>query len=83
MPNTNPPASNVDNFHSQVAHLQSKAFVDFGLWGICLGRLNLKEIAALDKAAVIGFNFFLATPLIAKPSSWFTTIKLVRRILLI
>jgi allantoinase len=58
MPNTNPPINNAENFHKQVKNLEPKAFVDFGIWGICLGRLNLQDISALNEAGVIGFKFF-------------------------
>ncbi|MBO8162163.1 MAG: allantoinase AllB [Brevibacillus sp.] len=58
MPNTNPPLNNVENFHRQVKNLQEKAHVDFGIWAICLGHLNLRDIQALHEAGVIGFKFF-------------------------
>jgi len=58
MPNTNPPINNVENFRRQTENLQSKAFVDFGIWAICLGYLNIKEFAALHKEGVIGFKYF-------------------------
>ncbi|KHF39459.1 allantoinase AllB [Halalkalibacter okhensis] len=58
MPNTNPPINNVENFNIQVNNLSSKALVDFGIWAISLGHLNLEEIKHLKKAGVIGFKFF-------------------------
>lgn len=58
MPNTNPPINNVENFQKQVDNLQAKAHVDYGIWAICLGHLNLQEIPALHEAGVIGFKFF-------------------------
>lgn len=58
MPNTNPPINNAENFQKQVSNLQSKAFVDFGIWAICLGHTNINEYNALQKAGVIGFKFF-------------------------
>jgi allantoinase len=58
MPNTTPTINNVENFHKQVNNLTPKAFVDFGIWGICLGELNLKNIASLNDVGVIGFKFF-------------------------
>lgn len=58
MPNTTPPVSNVEGFDRQVANLSPKAHVDFGLWGICVGPLNLKDIALLSRRGVIGFKFF-------------------------
>ena len=58
MPNSNPPVNNTDNFFKQVENLQQKAHVDFALWGICLGHINLQDIRALNDAGVIGFKFF-------------------------
>ena len=58
MPNTNPPINNVENLHKQQDNLTSKAHVDFGIWGICLGDLNMKDILPLHEAGVIGFKFF-------------------------
>jgi allantoinase len=58
MPNTNPPINNVENFLKQQDNLTSKAHVDFGIWGICLGDLNMEDILPLHKAGVIGFKFF-------------------------
>lgn len=58
MPNTNPPLDNKEHFDLQTANLQKKAHVNFGLWGICLGELNLKELAGLHEAGVIGFKYF-------------------------
>lgn len=58
MPNTNPPVNHVENLHKQVENLSSKANVDFGVWGICLGDLNLNDIQPLYEAGVIGFKFF-------------------------
>ncbi|MGG3643144.1 dihydroorotase family protein [Bacillus gobiensis] len=58
MPNTNPPINTVENFNKQKDNLTPKAHVDFGIWGICLGDLNRKDILPLHKAGVIGFKFF-------------------------
>lgn len=58
MPNTNPPVNNVDNFRRQVDNLTEKAFCNFGLWGICLGDLNNKDIKGLSDEGVIGFKYF-------------------------
>ncbi|GGP16430.1 allantoinase AllB [Oceanobacillus neutriphilus] len=58
MPNTNPPVNHVENFEKQVENLSKKANVDFGVWGICLGDLNLNSIQPLYEAGVIGFKFF-------------------------
>lgn len=58
MPNTNPPVNNIENFNIQLENLRSKASVNFGMWGICLGDLNLSSIASLNEAGVIGFKYF-------------------------
>jgi allantoinase len=58
MPNVKPLVSSVEIFNSQVQNLTSKAFVDFGLWGICLGQLNNSELRDLAKAGVIGLKFY-------------------------
>lgn len=58
MPNTLPPVSDANGFHRQAAHLRRQAYVNFGLWGICLGRLNVEELQGLHEAGVIGFKYF-------------------------
>ncbi|MYL29705.1 allantoinase AllB [Halobacillus halophilus] len=58
MPNTTPPVDGPEHFDLQHQNLQSKAYVDFGLWGICLGSLNNHQIQALNEKGVIGFKFF-------------------------
>lgn len=58
MPNTNPPVNNIENFNKQMENLKQKANVNFGLWGICLGDLNLQDIEPLNRAGVIGFKYF-------------------------
>ena len=58
MPNTNPPINNVENLNKQKDNLTRKAHVDFGIWAICLGDLNMKDILPLHEAGVIGFKFF-------------------------
>lgn len=58
MPNTNPPISIRANFEQQVANFTAKAHVNFGVWGICLGDLNIEQIKELDKLGVIGFKYF-------------------------
>ncbi|MBN6206192.1 allantoinase AllB [Ralstonia pickettii] len=58
MPNTNPPINNVINLERQLENLTPKAHVDFGLWGICLGDLNLNHLEEINQAGVIGFKYF-------------------------
>src|SRR5699024_6851468 len=58
MPNTNPPVNNRENFNKQVENLKGKAHVDFGIWGICLGDLNINQLQDLNHSGVIGFKYF-------------------------
>ncbi|MGM8211907.1 allantoinase AllB [Virgibacillus sp. W0430] len=58
MPNTNPTINNAENFHKQVENLLPKAHVNFGLWGICLGDVNINDFKGLHQAGVIGFKYF-------------------------
>ncbi len=58
MPNTNPTINSVENFKKQVDNFHSKAHVNFGVWGICLGSLNNKNLLQLSDAGVIGFKYF-------------------------
>jgi allantoinase len=58
MPNSVPPVMTAQSFHSRVEEIGPKAFVDFGLWGMINGDINIKEIPALSEAGVIGFKFF-------------------------
>ena len=58
MPNTKPTINNVKNFRKQVENLRKKAHVNFGLWGISLGELNLKDFQSLHEEGVIGFKYF-------------------------
>lgn len=58
MPNTNPPVNNAENFKKQVENLKQKAHVNFGVWGICLGDLNINDIQDLNDLGVIGFKYF-------------------------
>lgn len=58
MPNTNPPINNKQNFLKQVDNFKKKAHINFGVWGICLGNLNLDDIQELHEVGVIGFKYF-------------------------
>lgn len=58
MPNTTPPVNNAANFDLQEKNLSQKAYVDFGMWGICLGHLNKEDIHDMYRKGVIGFKFF-------------------------
>lgn len=58
MPNTNPTVYSKEILEEMVGDITPKAFVDFGIWGICLGPLNNQNIAELSEAGVIGFKYF-------------------------
>ncbi|OUS78710.1 allantoinase [Paenibacillus sp. MY03] len=58
MPNTNPPVYHAESFLDQARYLEQKAFVDFALWGICLGEPNRKHLDSLAEAGAIAFKFF-------------------------
>ncbi|AXF55732.1 dihydroorotase [Salicibibacter kimchii] len=58
MPNTTPPVRDGASFDGQVEHLQKKAAVNFGLWGICLGPLNRADFLEMHRKGVIGFKYF-------------------------
>lgn len=58
MPNAVPAVSDAERFHLQKANLESKAYVDFAMWGLCLGKLNNGSLQELNRLGVAGFKFF-------------------------
>lgn len=58
MPNCNPAIYNVENLHDLIKTITPKAYVDFGVWGLCLGKLNNDSLQALADAGVVAFKFF-------------------------
>lgn len=58
MPNAVPAVCNVENFKVQKNNLESKAFVDFAMWGLCVGDINNEDLEGLSKMGVAGFKFF-------------------------
>ena len=58
MPNTNPTVHSGEILEEMVRDITPKAFVDFGVWAICLGPLNNERIPELSKAGAIGFKYF-------------------------
>ena len=58
MPNCCPPVSSAEKLRSLVACIEPKAYCDFGVWGLCLGELNNRELAPLAEAGVVGFKYF-------------------------
>lgn len=58
MPNCNPAIYKTENLDKLIECITPKAHTDFAVWGLSLGDLNLHELAALDKAGVVGFKYF-------------------------
>ena len=58
MPNCNPAIYCVENLNDLIEYITPKAHTDFGIWGLCLGDLNLDQIFPLSEAGVIGFKLF-------------------------
>jgi dihydroorotase len=58
MPNAVPPVANAAIFQQRAADHARVASVDFGLWGIALGRENLADLADLFAAGVVGVKLF-------------------------
>lgn len=66
MPNCNPAIYNVENLNSLIETITPKAYVDFGVWGLCLGKLNNTSLQNLADAGVVGFKFFWGYAIDAK-----------------
>lgn len=66
MPNCNPAVYNVDRMHDLIDCITPKAHVDFGVWALCLGDLNNKDLAAMAEEGVVGFKFFWGYAIDAK-----------------
>lgn len=58
MPNAIPPISQADILEQRAQYLEETAEVDFGLWGIALGRENLDALRDLINAGVVGIKLF-------------------------
>ena len=58
MPNTNPAVLGAEDVITKAAYLSDRAFVDFALWGLCLGKINADRIAGAVAAGAIAFKFF-------------------------
>jgi len=58
MPNAVPAVATLENFYRQRENLASKAYVDFGMWALCVGDLNNDLLPSLEKEGVVGFKFF-------------------------
>lgn len=58
MPNCNPAVYNVEKLNDLIQTITPKAYVDFGVWGLCLGDLNNADLMPLAEAGVVGFKYF-------------------------
>ena len=52
MPNAVPAVTDARRFKEQKANLESKAYIDFAMWALCLGRLNNDDLKELDELGV-------------------------------
>lgn len=58
MPNAVPAVTDAERFKAQKANLESKAYIDFAMWALCLGRLNNDDLKELDELGVAAYKFF-------------------------
>lgn len=58
MPNAVPAVINKESFEAQKANLESKANVDFAMWGLCIGKMNNDNLQELSDCGVGAFKFF-------------------------
>ncbi|MCL1816178.1 MAG: dihydroorotase [Clostridiales bacterium] len=58
MPNTSPAIHNAQIFTESAHYLAQKAHVDFALWSLALGNININDLEAMAEAGAIGFKFF-------------------------
>ena len=66
MPNCNPAIYSVENLQDLIETITPKAYVDFGVWGLCLGDLNKDQLKPLADAGVVAFKFFWGYAIDAK-----------------
>ena len=58
MPNTSPAIYNARILEESAQYLAQKAHVDFALWGLALGNINIHELENMAAAGAIAFKFF-------------------------
>ncbi|MCL1905520.1 MAG: dihydroorotase family protein [Clostridiales bacterium] len=58
MPNTSPAIYNARILEESARFLEQKAHVDFALWGLALGNINVRELEDMAAAGAIAFKFF-------------------------
>lgn len=58
MPNTYPPVYNTETMDSLIETVTPKAHIDFGVWGMCMGKLNNAEITKMAENGLTAFKYF-------------------------
>lgn len=58
MPNTNPPVMKGEDVTRKLSYFRPKAYVDYGVWGLSLGDINLGQLSAMKKAGAAAIKFF-------------------------
>ena len=58
MPNTNPAVLDGAGVREKAEYFRDKAFVDYGLWGLSLGHLNLDTLGEMKEAGSPAVKFF-------------------------
>lgn len=58
MPNAVPPIDSVEVLRERITQHERVAWVDFGLWGISIGRSNLHELAPMLEAGAAAIKIF-------------------------
>ena len=58
MPNTNPAVLDGVDVRKKIAYFHDKAYVDYGIWGLSLGDLNLDKLLSIKEAGAAAIKFF-------------------------
>ena len=58
MPNTIPPVLTRDDLEKRAEYYLSRAWVDFGLWGLAAGDRNIGDLQGLFRAGAVGVKLF-------------------------
>lgn len=66
MPNTNPAVLDGADVQKKIACFHDKAYVDYGVWGLSLGDLNLDKLLSMKEAGAAAIKFFWGYAIDAK-----------------
>jgi len=69
MPNTNPSVLDGKDVLKKAEYLSDKAYVDYGLWGLSLGHINLDRLGEMKDAGVAAVKFFWGYAINAKTNA--------------